>query len=84
MVIKIFTFSLFAISLWAYFLPVESLKDRLVDKDAPVVIFEEPFMYTIDTNAINRTIQATYAVKYKTREEMLNADIFLKNIWLNL
>ncbi len=80
MVIKIFTFSLFAISLWAYFLPVESLKDRVKNNDAPVVIFEEPFMYTIDTNSVNRTVQASYAVKYKDRDEMLNATIILKNI----
>ena len=80
MAIKVFTFFLFAISLWAYFLPVESLKDRLADKDAPVVIFEEPFMYTIDTNSINRTVQASYAIKYKDRDEMFNSDIILKNI----
>jgi hypothetical protein len=80
MVIKLFTFCIFALSLWAYFIPIEEAKDRVINQDIPLVIFENPYMYTIDENCINRTVQASYAIKYKNRDEMLNADIFLKNI----
>lgn len=79
MVIKIFTFLLLALSVWAYFIPVKSLKDNVVDKDMPLVIFETAFMYTIDENSINRLVQASHAVKYESRDEMFDADIVLIN-----
>ena len=78
--IKFFTFSLLILSLGAYFIPVENLKKTLVDKDMPLVIFEDAFMYTIDENSINRTVFATHAIKYKNRDELYNADVLLKNI----
>lgn len=77
--IKLFTFILLILSLGAYFIPVENLKKNLVDKDIPLVIFEDAFMYTIDENSINRIVFATHAIKYKNRDEMYNADIVLKN-----
>lgn len=78
--IKIFTFILLILSLGAYFVPVENLKKTLVDKDMPLVIFEDAFMYTIDENSINRTVFATHAIKYKNRDEMYNTDVVLKNM----
>ena len=39
-----------------------------------------PYMYTIDENCINRTVETSYAIKYKTREEMLNANVILKTL----
>ena len=80
MAIKIFTFSLLILSLGAYFIPVENMKKNIVDKDAPLVIFESPFIYTISEDNINRVIYATHAIKYQNRDEMYNADILLKNI----
>ena len=80
MVIKFFAFLLLALSLWAYFIPIENVKSNVVDKDMPLVIFDTPFMYTIDKDSIHRTIQATHAVKYKNRDEMFNADITIKNL----
>lgn len=77
--IKLFTFILLILSLGSYFIPVENLKKNLVDKDIPLVIFEDAFMYTIDENSINRIVFATHAIKYKDRDEMYNADIVLKN-----
>jgi hypothetical protein len=50
MVIKLFTFCIFALSLWAYFIPIEEAKDRVINQDIPLVIFENPYMYTIDEN----------------------------------
>ncbi|MDD2896851.1 MAG: hypothetical protein PHG81_12615 [Aliarcobacter sp.] len=78
--IKLFTFILLILSVGSYFIPVENLKKNLVDKDIPLVIFEDAFMYTIDENSINRIVFATHAIKYKNRDEMYNADIILKNI----
>jgi len=78
--IKLFTFILLILSLGAYFIPVENLKKNLVDKDKPLGIFEDAFMYTIDENGINRIVFATHAIKYKNRDEMYNADIILKNM----
>ncbi len=70
MAIKLFTFLLLIISLGAYFIPVENMKKNIVDKDAPLVIFESPFMYTINEENINRVIYATHAIKYENRDEM--------------
>ena len=78
--IKLFTFILLILSLGAYFIPVDNFKKNLVDKDIPLVIFEDALMYTIDENSINRTVFATHAIKYKNRDEMYNADVILKNM----
>ena len=80
MAIKIFTFLLLAISLGSFFIPIESIKKNSVDKDAPLVIFESPFMYTIDENSINRIVKASHAIKYENRDEMYDANILLKNL----
>ncbi len=80
MAIKLFTFLLLIISLGAYFILVENMKKKIVDKDVPLVIFESPFMYTINEENINRVIYATHAIKYENRDEMYNADILLKNL----
>lgn len=80
MAIKLFTFILLLLSLGAYFIPVENLKKTLVNKDTPLVVFEDALMYTIDENSINRLVFATHAIKYKNRDEMYNADILLKNL----
>lgn len=80
MAIKLFTFILLLLSFGAYFIPIENFKNTLVDKDKPLVIFEDALMYTIDENSINRLVFATHAIKYKNRDEMYNADILLKNL----
>ncbi len=79
MVIKNFIFVILIISMGFYFIPIESVKKNIVDKDKPLVIFESPFMYTIDENSINRIVQATHAIKYQNRDEMYDANITLKN-----
>ena len=80
MAIKLFTFILLLLSFGAYFIPVENLEKKIVDKDTPLVVFEDALMYTIDENSINRLVFATHAIKYKNRDEMYNADILLKNL----
>lgn len=77
--IKVFTIVLLLLSIVAYFIPIKDLEKYKVDKDLPLVIFEKPIMYTLDDKNINRIVVATHAVKYKTRDEMFNADITLKN-----
>ena len=80
MAIKSFAFLILVISLGSYFIPIESIKKNALDKDVPLVIFESPFMYTIDENSINRIVQATHAIKYENRDEMYDANILLKNL----
>lgn len=77
--IKLFVSTLLALGIAAYFLPVENLKKDAVSKDIPLVIFEEPLMYTLNENNLNRVVQASHAVRYKNRDEMFNSHIILNN-----
>lgn len=77
--IKIFVNSLLALGIAAYFIPVENKTSLSDDKDIPLVVFEKPYMYTLDEVSVSREINASHAVKYKNRDEMFNADIILKN-----
>ena len=76
---RIFTSILLLLALGAYFFPVENLKKNALEKDLPLVIFENPTMYTLNEKNVNRVVVATHAVKYQDRDEMFNADILLKN-----
>lgn len=78
--IKFFTYILLALSIGSYFIPVHNNINKDAQKDVPLVIFEEPLMYTLNENSINRIVQASHAVRYKNRDEMFNADIIIKNI----
>ena len=80
MVIKYFAFTLLILSIGAYFVPIENTKKNVIDNNAPVVIFETPFMYTLDEEGVKRVIYANSAIKYKDRDEMYNANITLKNL----
>lgn len=79
MAIKTFTFVLLLIALIAYYIPVEKIEENVMGKDAPIVVFEKPIMYTFTDKSVSRVIIANHAVRYKTRDEMFDADIFLKN-----
>ena len=79
MAVKTFTFVLLIFALIAYFIPVKNIQDTLAGTDAPIVVFEKPIMYTLTDKSVSRVVIATYAVRYKTRDEMFNADIILKN-----
>lgn len=77
--IKSFIFVLFIFAVGAYFVPVKNIENNVMGKDLPIVVFENPFMYTLDEKSINRIVIASQAVKYQNRDEMFNADITLKN-----
>jgi len=76
---KTFTFILLILALGSYFIPVENLQKNVLGKDLPLVVFEDPVMYTLNENNVNRVVVATHAVKYENRDEMFNADVILKN-----
>lgn len=76
--IRLFAFVLLIVSAGAYFIPVENHKKANSNKDIPMVVFEEPIMHTIDKDGVSRVVQASHALRYKNRDEMLNADIILK------
>jgi hypothetical protein len=77
--VKIFTYSLLAITIGVYFIPVENKVDKNIDKDLPLVVFEKPLMYTITEQNISRIVNASKAIRYKSRDEMFDADILLRN-----
>ena len=80
MVIKYFAFTLFILSIGAYFIPIEDAKKNIIDNNAPIVIFETPVMYTLNEDGIKRVIYAKNATRYKDRDEMYDVDITLKNL----
>lgn len=76
---KNFIFVLLFLAIGAYFIPVKNLEKNIMGKDLPLVIFEDPIMYTLNEKNVSRVVVATHAVKYQNRDEMFNADIILKN-----
>lgn len=77
--IKFFIYSLLGLSILAYFIPIKNIEKNQNIEDIPQVIFEKPKMYTITEKQISRLVNSSYAMKYKTRDEMINADITLRN-----
>lgn len=77
--INVFLNALLVLAVGAYFIPVENKISINDSKDIPLVVFEEPLMYTLDNVSVSRVVQASHAVRYKNRDELLNADIILKN-----
>jgi hypothetical protein len=77
--IKLFNYSLLLLAIGAYFLPVENKEVNDDIKDIPLVVFEKPLMYTLTDKNLSRTVQASHAVRYKTRDEIYNANILLRN-----
>lgn len=77
--IKLFVNILLALGVAAYFIPVENKINKSNDKDIPLVIFEEPYMYTLTENNINKIVVASKAIKYKNRDVMYDSDVIIKN-----
>lgn len=77
--IKVFFSSILVLAAASYFLPVDNYKKDNEDKDIPLVVFEESTMYTLTEKSLNRVVNSSHAVRYKNRDEMLNANIILKN-----
>lgn len=79
MALNIFVYTLLVVSTLYYFVPVSISKNEQLSKDIPLLIFEEPLMYTLNEQNIYRIVQSTKTVKYKDRDEMFDADIILRN-----
>lgn len=77
--IKFFVNALLVVGIAAYFVPVENKVSKNDEKDIALVVFEKPYMYTIDEQSISKEVKASYAVKYKNRDEIFKANIVLKN-----
>ncbi len=77
--VKIFVNALLVLAIGVYFIPVENKKTREDIKDIPLVVFENPKMYTLSENTLSRVVNASHAVKYQNRDEMFNANIIIKN-----
>lgn len=79
MAIKSFIIALLVVASIVYFIPATSLNKNQDTKDIPLLIFDNPIMYTLNENSVNRVVIASNAVRYENRDEMFNADITLKN-----
>ncbi|QKJ23427.1 LPS export ABC transporter periplasmic protein LptC [Poseidonibacter lekithochrous] len=77
--IKLFVNILLALGIAAYFIPVENRISENTDKDIPLVVFEEPLMFTLTEDSVTKVVDASKAIKYKNRDEMFDADIIIKN-----
>ena len=77
--IKLFNYSLLFLAIGTYFIPVENRAKNNDIKDIPLVVFEKPLMYTITDKNVSRIVEGSHAVKYKTRDEMYDANIVLRN-----
>lgn len=77
--IKFFTYILLFLAMGAYFIPVDNIQKDDDSKDIPLVIFEKPLMHTLNEQNVSRTVSANTVVRYETRDEMYDANIFLRN-----
>jgi len=80
MVIRIFVFFLFSLSIIGYFIPVEKRFNENIDKDKPLLIFVDSTMYTLDTKSMNRIVFAKKAIRYKNRDVMHDGSLMLKSV----
>ena len=65
--IKFFNYSLLFLAIGAYFIPVENRAKNNDIKDIPLVVFEKPLMYTVSNKNVSRIVEASHAIKYKTK-----------------
>ncbi len=77
--IRFFAYILLVLSVFGYFIPVENKTSANDSVDIPLVVFDEPLMYTLNEINIPKIIDASHAVRYKNRDEMYDATITLKN-----
>lgn len=77
--LRIFIYVLLSFSVIGYLIPVENSKKHKDSKDIPLVIFENPVMYTLTNKSISKVINASYAIRYRLRDELLKADITFRN-----
>ncbi|WP_321311303.1 LPS export ABC transporter periplasmic protein LptC [Halarcobacter sp.] len=80
MVIRIFVFVLFSLSVIGYFMPVEQRAKKDADKDRPLLTFVDSTMYTLNTDSMNRIIFTKEAIRYKNRDVMHDGSLMLKSI----
>ena len=77
--IRLFSYSLLVLAIGAYFIPVNNKAKNDDIKDIPLVVFENSIMFTLNENNLTRIVNSSHAIRYKSRDEMYDANIFLKN-----
>lgn len=80
MAIKAFVFILLVLSAFSYFVPVDAVHKKSVDKDIPLLIFDEPIMYTLTTQSMNRIVYSKKATRYKDRDQLINGALTLRSM----
>jgi len=71
MAIKSFIIALLVVASIVYFIPATSLNKNQDTKDIPLLIFDNPIMYTLNENSVNRVVIASNAVRYENRMKCL-------------
>lgn len=77
--LKFFIISIFIISIFFYFAPVNSYKQDIEKEDKAQFIFDDPIMYSLNELGLSKKIIASQTVRYATRDEMYVGDITLYN-----
>jgi len=77
--IRLFSYSLLVLAIGAYFIPVNNKAKNDDIKDIPLVVFEKPIMFTLSENNLTRIVNSSHVIRYKSRDEMYDTNIFLKN-----
>lgn len=80
MAIKAFVFALLVLSAFSYFVPVDVVHKKSVDNDIPLLIFDEPIMYTLTTQSMNRIVYSKKAVRYKDRDQLIDGALTFRSI----
>lgn len=80
MVIKLFVFILFILSAFSYFIPVEQINKKNVEKETPMLVFNDSTMYTLTTESMNRIVYAKEVYRYEKRDMMHEGALTLKTL----
>lgn len=80
MAVKLFIYTLFLLSIGAYFYEVEVDIKQKEKEERPIVTFEDATMYVIDEKEVQRIVQAKTALIYNTKEQLYDAIIVERTV----
>lgn len=79
MVIRIFVLSLLILATFSYFIPVDRVDKKESIEDMPLLVFDNSIMYTLSPQNMNRIVYSKKAIRYKTKDVLLNGSLTTRN-----
>lgn len=76
--IRLFVYVLLIISVLSFFATVNNEVEEIKEKDLALVTFHNATMYTLTEDNVNRIVQSSKAMRFKTRDEMYKATFILR------